>query len=58
MKARRHAPLAVTLVLGTFLAVALNDVGLLDIDRLQRGLRNAGIFLGETVPPNRPCCRR
>ena len=51
MKARRHAPLAVTLVLGTFLAVALNDVGLLDIDRLQRGLRNAGIFLGETVPP-------
>ncbi|MBA4179176.1 MAG: phosphonate ABC transporter, permease protein PhnE [Anaerolinea sp.] len=52
VKARLNVPLAVTLVLGAFLLVALNDVGLLDGARIQRGLDNAGIFFADMVPPD------
>lgn len=32
--------------------LALNTVGLLDTERLRRGLHNTGAFLGELVPPD------
>lgn len=32
--------------------LALNTVGLLDTERLRRGLHNTGVFLGKLVPPD------
>lgn len=50
-RARINTPLAASAVLTMLLVVALNDVGLLDVERLRRGIHNAGIFFGEMVPP-------
>jgi phosphonate transport system permease protein len=42
----------IALALVAVLIVALNDVGLLDLDRLSRGARNLRIFIGDMLPPD------
>lgn len=43
---------AVPAVLAVLFAASLQSVGLLDLDRVQRGWRNLGIFIGDLFPPD------
>lgn len=51
MTARRIAVRLALIVVGALFVMSLRDVGLLDLDRLRRGIRNLGTFLREMFPP-------
>ena len=52
MKRRAWLSRAIFLVLAGLLLLSLRDLGLLDAERLRRGLHNTTIFLGDLFPPN------
>jgi len=51
MTSQLTRPRVVALALIIAFGVSLRNVGLLDADRVRRGLHNAGIFLGDLFPP-------